>query len=139
MDHPSAFIVRAAPVSLRGLDVLGQGFRARIVLHGSPPHAGAGHLQAKPRITRLAEPAEILRTVVRFVAVAVVNHQEPNRTAKLASAWAGGNASPGAETVCPVADGVSGLAPAVAASRAYHSPWSSSSSSSSSGAAISRI
>lgn len=136
MDDASAFIVRAALVLHRRLDVLGQRFSAGVELPRAPADSLARGRQTKARITALAEPAEIFRRVVLFVAVAVIRDQEAGRSAKSTTSRPRRNALPGAVTVRPISDSVGGLAPAVAARGGdYSSPSPSSSPSSSSGGA----
>jgi len=77
VDDLSAGVVLASAVLKGGLDVLRQVLCAgiaRIVLAGSPSLARAGRRDSESRVTCFAEPAEILRRVVPFVAVDVVHH-----------------------------------------------------------------
>jgi hypothetical protein len=72
VNDPPAFVMHAAPMLKRGLHILCEIFRAWIVLACASALARAGHCQTKPRVARLAKPAEIFRRVVPFVAVAVI-------------------------------------------------------------------
>ena len=81
MEDAPACVVLAAAVGHRGLDVLLQGLGTRVKLSRPAAGAQAGGAKPQPRVVGFTEPAQIGRSVVPLVSVAVVYHQETSRAA----------------------------------------------------------
>ena len=111
VNHPATGIVRAAPVLQRGLDVMGQSPRAWVELPRAPAASSPGRRDPEGRVTRLAEPAEISRSVVRLIGVPMIYHQEPRGAAKLTPSRARGDATLSTIPRGAIGDGATRLAP----------------------------
>ena len=135
VDDAAPLIVRASPVLDDGLNVLGQGAGAGVVLPRPTAPALARHALAEAGVTGLAQPAQIRGVIVRLLAVPVVHYQEPARGAQFAPARCRRYALLRPVARGAVADLLRWLAPAPGAGPRYSSP-SASSSSSSSGATM---
>jgi hypothetical protein len=81
MNDLPAGIVCASGVLKGSVDVFSEITGSGLELASAAADPGAGHGDAEAAVVCLAQPSEFFGRSVRFVAVLVVDHQEPPRSA----------------------------------------------------------
>jgi hypothetical protein len=76
VDHGAAGVVRASGVLKRGLGVLGEIAGSGVELAGAATNPGPCHREPKAGVAAFAEPSQIVRITVGFVAVAVIDDEK---------------------------------------------------------------